>query len=634
MMHATPTPPTMKDAIAYMEAHGTDNQKQDIRKASKAFALNGYEAADFDIFPADLAIFDQRITKLSGTMPGLQRLIHATGISDNTYKQSWRAGRRLIAEFIGASTEKKTLRARKDDWSELLNRVDILARAGLLRPQTRYALPALAEACRPLHIGPSDLTAELVTALLVTDGSHQRKTLRKALKALDTLHGTHRLANLLPAGPVTPPPKKSGRLVTLPPHMQAAIKRWVNHAAREQVEDARYDHLAEPLSASARNRYSAALSLWIQTLFKDGADLPEGTGLAELFETGRVDSVLGRWSSEKTHAPRTNYNYTIDLAAILSRHGFSDEASYVVGLTKIVTGLKEGRAAEKSMSRSVKKWCESLHRSPQKTALFDTQHLEYYRLAMSALETAKAEGINLCALSDPARMAALPQVDRSRAKVLQRRARMFGLLAAYAAIALEGAPYRRQNILSIRHTGPKKTIFLHLSGPSPHAIVKFPNEELKNGKWLTERGEELEAITIQKRGDGDFGAPILKFYLREIRPLFAEGEKTHCLFPPIEEARTTETGFIPGTFSVWMAEGSAEIGLPLSSHNFRHGYCSIAINEGRMSMEDLAKIMGDTVATLRRYYAWINGKLSVVAVQKDIARRRAELMKSRNGGAR
>jgi hypothetical protein len=229
-------------------------------------------------------------------------------------------------------------------------------------------------------------------------------------------------------------------------------------------------------------------------------------------------------------------------------------------------------------------------------------------------------------------MAALSEFDRGRAKTLLRRARMFGLLAAYSTIALEGAPYRRANILSIRHTGPKKTIFLHLGGRDPHACIKFPNEELKNGRRLTERGEELEAVTIRKRAEGDFGPEILSFYRDKIRPLFPEAEKTHCLFPPIEHVGTPETGFQAGTFDIWLAEGSAEIGIPLSSHNFRHGFCSIDINEGRRSMEDLARIMGDTVATIQRFYSWIDGKRSVQAVQQDTARRRAEIVRAREGG--
>lgn len=634
MMHSTPTAPTMKDAIAHMEAHGTNSQKQDIRKAKVAFALHGFEAAGLNTFLADIATFERQVPKLSGTMPGLQRLIHVAGISDNTYKQSWRAARRLISGFTGAAAEKTERKGRDDAWAELLRKVKALVKIGLVKSHVLKALPALIDDCRMLHLAPADLNIETVTALLNAEGVHTRKTLKKGLKALDELRDIPRLTDLLPVTPVTPDPKPGGRLVTLSPYFQEAIQMWVTRYAREQVEGERFSARAKPLSPSAQSRYSAALSLWVETLIKLGATLPDGTRLDDLFTIDRIDSVLGYWNSQETHAARTIFDYTGDLISVMKRHGLDDEASSAHRLTKMLPRLKEGRAAGKRMGADAKRWCAALIRDPQKTTIFDSQHYEYFRLAQEVLTTAKAEEIDLRKLSDPGRMAALPDAKRSRAKYLLRRGRMFGVLAAYAAIALEGAPYRRQNILGVRHTGPRKTIFLHLSGPNPHAIVKFPNEELKNGKWLDQRGEELEPVTIEKRDEEDYGPEILKWYLKEIRPLFPEADKTHCLFPPIEHAPTTETGFLKGTFDIWLAEVSTEIGLPLSSHNFRHGYCSIAINEGRVSMDDLAKIMGDTVATIRRHYAWINAAASVVAVQKDTARRRAERAKARKGDAK
>ena len=631
MMHSTPSPATMRDAIAYMETHGTASQKQDIRKAKVAFALHGIEAADFDTFPADVLTFDRRVPKLTGTMPALQRLIHAAGISDNTYKQSWRAARRLISEFTGATVEKKERKARDDAWAALHSRVKILVETGLVRPFVLSGMPALADVCRITGINPTDLNSETVAQLLAGREAHERKTLRKGLKALDQLRDIPRLTDLLPAAPVTPPPKQAGRLTTLPTHLQTSINAWVNHAARENVEDARYDHLAAKLSESARYRYSAALSLYVDTLLKTGADLPPGTGLADMFSPDQIDFVLAQWSTSNAQAASTHYKYVTDLTALLARHGRAEEASYIAGLPNVLARLKEGRATGKAMPQKVRRWCETLLRDPQKSALFERQHYEYFLLAQEALTTAKTEGFGLLQLSHPDRIATLPDMKRFRAKHLLRRVRMFGVLAAYAAIALEGAPYRRQNILGIRHTGPKKTIFLHLSTANPHAIIKFPNAELKNGSALTARCEELEQVTIEKRYDEDYGLAILKWYLREIRPLFPEADKTHCLFPPIERAVTTETGFLNSTFDIWLAEGSAQIGLPLSSHNFRHGYCSIAINSGRVAMEDLAKMMGDTVAVIRRNYAWIDTKASVIAVQKDTARRRAESLRARKG---
>ena len=162
MKHSTPTAPTIKDAITHIEAHGTASQKQDIRKAKVAFALHGYEKAGLNTFPADLATFEQKVPKLSGAMPGLQRLIHASGISDNTYKQTWRAARRLVADFTGATSEKKERDARDDQWAELHRRVTILTGVGLVDRYVLRGLPALTDACRMLLLAPTDLNGETV----------------------------------------------------------------------------------------------------------------------------------------------------------------------------------------------------------------------------------------------------------------------------------------------------------------------------------------------------------------------------------------------------------------------------------------------------------------------------------------
>ena len=423
--------------------------------------------------------------------------------------------------------------------------------------------------------------------------------------------------------------KPAGRISTLPEPLQNAISNWVEVAAREQVDDPRHAHMAAALSASTRATYSAGTSLYIQTLLELFPNLSNEVDLKHLFSENNVDCVLAAWGRNSDLKTRTLAGYAADLGSLLHRNGLPDAGAYVRGLTKVLPYLVAGRSAGKTMSPKVKKWCQSLLHDPRKTALFQIQHLEYYRRALEVLAVAKQHGLDLKTISKPAVLATLPDKERSSAKAVLRQVRMFGMMAAYAAIALEGAPFRRQNMLSLRHTGPNKTMHLHLGGRTPNVIIKFPNEELKNGRFLSERGEELEPITIEKRGAGDHAVEIIKFYLREIRPLFPEADKTHALFPPLEKAVTSNDGFVAGTFYIWLAETSGAIGLPMNSHNYRHGYCSIDINEGRRSMEDLAKILGDSVAVVQRNYAWINAKQSVLNVQKDTARRRAEILQTR-----
>ncbi|WP_243614604.1 hypothetical protein [Shimia aestuarii] len=630
MTERTSRIPTMQEAVAHVEIHGSKSQKQDIRKAKSAFAIHGFEGPDFDHFPAVLSDYEKAVPKLRGGMTALQALIHAAGIAEETYKQQQRAGRRLIEAVTGAKAAKLERRARDDEWAELLRRVDLLVAAGFFRKQNRIALTALVDCCRTGDISPSGLTLDRAEASLSSAPVAQRKRLRNGLKAFDGLRDIECLRPFLPPYPVTPAVKPAGRISTLPEPLQNAISNWVEVAAREQVDDPRHAHMATALSASTRATYSAATSLYIQTLLELFPNLSNEVDLKHLFSENYIDCVLAAWGRNADLKTRTLAGYAADLGSLLHRNGLPDAGTYVRGLTKVLPYLVEGRSAGKTMSPKVKKWCQSLLRDPRKTALFQIQHLEYYRRALEVLATAKQHGLELKTLSKPAVLAALPDRERSSVKAALRQVRMFGMMAAYAAIALEGAPFRRQNMLSLRHSGPKKTMHLHLRGRSPHVIIKFPNEELKNGRFLSERGEELEPITIEKRGAGDHAVEIIKFYLSEIRPLFPEADKTHALFPPLEKAVTSNDGFVASTFYIWLAEASGAIGLPMNSHNYRHGYCSIDINEGRRSMEDLAKILGDSVAVVQRNYAWINAKQSVLNVQRDTARRRAKILQERS----
>lgn len=633
MEDETPKPLTMQDAVALVEANGTKSQTQDIRKAKAAFAIHGLEGPDFDSFPADLKAYEKAVPKLRGSMPALQALIEAAGISDASYKQHQRAGRRLIDAITGANHAKLERKGREDEWADLLNQVTLLVKAGFARPFHRLSLTSLADTCRAAEIPPRDLTADHVQGWLSNTHSAKRKTLRNGLKALDDLRDVDRLRPLLPPRPVTPTAKPASRIGTLPRPLQEAVNTWVDVAAREQIESEDHQHLAEALSRPTRGVYSAATTLYIQTLLQLDRGFADETRLNRLFTKENIDVVLSSWRSNTAQSERTQAEYAKNIGSMLARNGLPEMGSYVIGLTKILTHLKKGRSAGRVMCPKVKRWCETILRDPKKTALFQIQHLEYYRRALEALAAAKSAGFDLLLLSKPEVLEGLPDKNRAQVKAMLRSVRMFGLLAAYAAIALEGAPYRRANMLSMRHSGPNKTMFLHLNKRTPHVVIKFPNEELKNGVYLSERGEELEPITIEGRGTGDHAIEIIKFYLKEIRPLFPEAHKTHAFFPPLERAANLTSSFVEGTFYIWLAEASAKIGLPMNSHNYRHGFCSIDINEGRRSIEDLAKLLGDTVAVVQRNYAWINAKKSVLNVQKDAAKRRSEILKARGAAA-
>ena len=197
---------------------------------------------------------------------------------------------------------------------------------------------------------------------------------------------------------------------------------------------------------------------------------------------------------------------------------------------------------------------------------------------------------------------------------------MFGVCAAYAAIELEGAPFRKANTLGLTRSGSKRTFFEHATTSTPHYCILIPNELLKNGDALTRRNQSMPPILLSDDDPGAFAFAILTFFLERIRPLFPGAASSNALFPPIE---AHHSHLVDKTFGRWLLECSSEIALPLKSHNFRHGLASIMINEDPGCIEQIAMLLGDHPATVARYYAFLDRQRSLTKMQKERNARRA-----------
>lgn len=619
---------TMHDAFAHVRENGTASQLQDIRKATSLFTLHGIEGPMLASFPAAVTAFEKACPKFLKTKAPLLRLIDGAGISEDTYKQNWRAAKRLIETVTGQAAQRAERKSRNDCYSDLLARIQALIDVGIVPHQAISGLASLIDALRKSHVTLQEFQTTHLVGLQENSSAAAWKKIKSGLVVLDGLRAHHSMLPFLPAHLLAPSIKARVPYHELPAHLKSEAKAWIDRASREQT-DPEFADVAKPLSKKDRAVYAAAFRCLGTTMSLQGVDLSVEPTLIALCQEKRLKAAITSWRFDDDRTARTHFSYANKIALALERNGHASEGAYIRRLIKDYTYFQEGRNASKTMGRSVKKWCMNLLGCPKKTALFQTQHLYYYALGLQALKDAREANIDLRSVANPRTMKALPKQQRSRAKEMLRRARLFGVMAAYAAIELEGAPYRRSNVLSLRHQGPRKTFFDQMSGKNPKATIKFPNEELKNGKFLSARGEELEAIEIQNRTGEDCGVEILRWYRDEIRTLFPEGSNTNCLFPPITRAATSESGLSIGTFNNWLSEASAEIGLPMTSHNFRHGYCSIEINSGGRSMMDLAKIMGDQESTVRRFYAWINVRQSNADLQDDVARRRAEIIREK-----
>lgn len=614
---------TMADAIASVETSGSPSQQQDVRKALSLFRLHGIDGASLAVFPCDPVAFERACPKYRPTAGPLVRLVSEAGLKPDTYRQLWRAARRLIDMAVVKPAAKGS--APPDAWDELLHRVVDLQKVGLVQSKADLAISPLVTAARAIGCAPGDLATEVMAQVLVAATASERSKLKRALRALDGLRSIADLRCLLPAKLLSIESRRQG--LHRPVRLEAEIEAWIDIAAREQI-DPDFAAMATRNSDGSRGVYQAALRAYVDVAH---ALEPAGSSLADLFAPSTIDQVMARWIEDGARAERTHYSYAITLAATLGRTGNAEAADYFGRLVRAMPAFRAGKAKDQAMSPRVKSWCRELLADPKGARKFLSQHLSYYQHAEAAFAAAREASVDLRLLvQDPASMEDFSQARRSITARHLRTVQRFGVMAAYSAIAIEGAPLRRKNLLSLRLTGPRKTFFNHLQDrQSPRAIIRIPVEELKNRKSMLACGEELEPIEIRHRSEASCAPDILAWYLEKIRPLFLGAQGSDCLFPPMAPARSVAQSLGVGTFDTWIAACSSEIGSPLSSHNYRHGQCTLYLADGRGSIDDLARLLGDRPETIRRYYGWIESAHSHARVQQDIARR----MRVGNGAA-
>ncbi|WP_145962768.1 hypothetical protein [Mangrovicoccus ximenensis] len=555
-----------------------------------------------------------------------ERLAHA-GIKPDTYKQNWRAAKRLIDYLSGETEAAEERNSRTDGWTGLLATLQILETAGVTSKSDRTAMTRLADASRKLGLGPRDLDCENAGPVLDCGGTPaERGAILAGLRKMENLPDLPPLENYRPNVSLASVTALRKKAYALPPHLEAERSDWVDRAARLAGRKSRR-RIGEAYSAGSRQVMSSALGCYAVTAGELGHDLAGANTLLSLFSEETMESVVSAWVNAPAEAKRedkTDFSYVDSLCRILRRNDAVPEAEFLEGL-KEMRGLRAGRDAGRRMSPGTVRWCMDLLADPARIERFERQHVEYYIIAREAQQEAAALGFDLLDLCDPNRMAGLAPGERGRAKGLLRRVRMFGTAAAYAAIALEGAPYRRTNILRLRHRGGNRTLFCHLEEHPPYLAIEIPNCELKNRDSLDIRGKTLPRIEIRAWDDGarDFGPEILAWYLETVRPLFLGAGGTETLFPPATNASPRPLDhLVPQTFDSWLALCSAEIGLPLTSHRFRHGRCSIALLYRECTMHELADFLGDTERTVSVYYGFVDRDRSAKRLQQSISRRR------------
>ena len=618
---------TMLDVVEAGETHQSTSFQQYAKQLLNVMKWRGYDRPDLSVLTADVKTwlsfapkYDSRNATLLRDLPWKK----------GTYQQYQKGGRLLIEHVTGAFAERAARKATCDDsWATLAERAEALATAGLLSSQRLAGLARITDVARAAGIQSTSMTNERVVDLKArTNSAKEWDGVKRGAILLDDLRAYPTLLPLLPDRPIGHIETRWRRPFERPESIRPDLDRWLEEATTIYPEDVESEVLrramAQPLSEGASGIYAAALGNYLDVLATK-RDLT-GARLADLFGDEDLIAVHFAWIEKSSRpgglTPGSMYQYFNAIRLALKRNGEVDAAKRIQTMLKAQPILKQGKEAKECMSPDNEKWCRGLLADEKKIEIFETQHILYAQLAKATLDEAAAEGLDLVALTgNPEAMRRLSARKRGRAKKLIVRARRLGTCAAYAAIALEGAPLREDNMIALSRSGAKQTFFDHATGAEPHYRIVIPNEMLKNGKSLTARGEQLPPIIIEKRGPDDVAVPILKFYFDRIRPLFPHARSSNRVFPSVKSAG----GHLgAGTFSNWLLASSVEIELRQTSHNFRHGLCTIQINDDLGCIEELAVFLGDKPKTVRKYYVFLMRDKVLNKMQTTIAERRAQ----------
>lgn len=605
-----PESKTMQDVHSDAIKAGKNDEAKAIKRLSDFFAKPLKE------LPASAEWFDElfALAKSHRQVPGQDRNFWKSLSAFNKWRNKVR---RRIEYTLGEVEKEKERKARHDGWLPLLELMTALSKdGGPIHTGEVGAIAAFADRARELNIEPLHLERRNIELLLDRAASEplRRKNIR-ALQVLKRYHCIQSIASHLPPEIEIDAVRRRFENI-LPSHVDDWVERVLETARRDPKKyDQTTGKYADEWVENTVANYRSALRTYIWSASKERSgqvDLDTLTDFSTLASKKVFYGVVAHWNdfSEQKDGltARTAYGYVTRVATVLGRNGM--EVAHMVAAKKTSDFLKEGEAAGEEMSPKNIAFCRPLVDDPRKRRQFLTQHLEYRRRAADILATDKV----------------LPSAQL-------RLARMFGTCAAFAAVELCGSPLRVTNALQLRHRGPTSNLFLP-KGNDTHFLVVLDAREMK-----VQSRRHVPQVKIRRNALE--GAQTLEWYRKTIRPLFPYGNADWC---PVENPQPLNNvrfgkvqNRVQGAESVyffvapqsaahlskslfyeWISEASAEIGMPMTAHNFRHGLASILLKRSLANLDKVAKFLGNTPAVVQRNYAWINVEAVIEETQDDL----------------
>lgn len=589
--------PTSKTMQTVFDETVNETERNRIARVAEYFnaPLSTLDGGELDL----LAWFDTNFPALrqigAGPLPGPGRNFWR---SKGSYGKWREVVRRRIRTTLGLVAAKKALRERIDGWTPFLALLEELSKDhGPVHPGTLGAIRTFSDRGRAAGIDPMDLTPDTVPSFLDQMPAHERDASATALRAL----ARHRVFPQIAAH--LPPDFDPAYLV---PTARIPLPDSVRKMIADMVETARYDQstyddvsesCAENYNARTAGTYRAALVALARAAQETGAaDVASLNCLDSLFDTPVRVAAIRHWidqsESDDGFSLRTAADYVRIIAQIGKANGRKTK-KWLKNLKKNPQ-LQEGHASGEKMSAKNRTFCENLIHNPADVRTFLRQHVLYQDRAKEILAT-----------------------DKPLTKTKLRAARRFATCAAFSALEIRGAGLRKGSALAAESSGTGQNLFRRTTGNKNFFELRVAQKDMK--------GEYVELPPIHIRDDKYCGYDVLDWYLTTGRPLFDFANPDFCeekkcalathLF--VSERSANPLG--GKMLYKWLTRSSAEIGLRMFPHNFRHGFATLLLARSWSNRGRAAAYLGCSVGVLDTYYGWIDKKQKLEEVQDLLA---------------
>lgn len=516
-----------------------------------------YGGAPLEQIPADLDAFEAVWGR-----GAVRQLPH--GFKSKGAFSTWRSQVRSALTAFAGEAPNPLPKLQADAWSQLL--LDLQSEK--VDERKLIAVKVLADIARQDGISPADITRDWVQVQVdsaTTSGRY--RSIQSAMKLIKA----HEDAVAVPlssafSGAAVHKSRAQCVRAELPEPLASEVNGW----CRNRLRGERKGHLRKRRSACSPARVQQAVrgmtyvytAMLTAGLIEPGRDVSlEDLSDPELLEKVIERELNGEFSWRKLQ-PTTLFEYVNNWKLFVRGCGYDAEV-----LTEVIGDFAEFENV-KAMSNTRRQWCEDFLHSRQKTTAFLALPNTLFRAAQRKMQEYEAGS----------------QYHKNAAIALS--------IAACAAAIWTSLPLRISTLLKLSYGSKDADVQLH--DAKRGLVITTPPDIVKNGY-------SHRYITLTKKVGGDPRA-IVAWFVSEVRPRLLEAHaetsrRDPCLlFGGVSYARLN---------AIWQ-NATLDAGVPMTPHQVRHALATLLANQPGADYAIIAALLGDTEATVRKNYIFVD----------------------------